>query len=530
MVAFRTCLAGAFVLLLLITPATPSSAQGVQQALRIGFDAGDLSTLDPHMASATMDRAVADMVFNALLRFKPGDISVVEPDLAKSFEVSKDGMTLTFALRQGVRCHPYPGAPDGYELTSDDVVYSINKAATPATSAYAGDMSPLSATAVDKYTVRVALKRRVPGPERLLTNYSGGFIVCKQAAESLGTQFKTRPVGTGPFMFSQYIPGQKTVFVRNDRYFRGKPILERVEVWYMPDLSSREFALQRGELDAIEGRSEQPWVEKMKNIPNTVVDVFGPGEATVVHLNMTKEPLNRLKVRQAIGYALSRRELVTYLGPAVAAPIFGPVPSELPGGLTEKEVDDAGLAYSTNREYAKQLLKEVGLAGGISLDVLISERGQYRSPMENIQAQLRTVGINLNLNVVDHASFHARIRQDLSPIVLYVAMRPSADAFLTQFYYSDSTVSIGKAPITNFSHYSRVDRQIERAREATDPKEQVRLWKETQLKILEDAAAIPLVVSKFVFARKPSVDWGHRLKSILALYPQIDETTKVVGK
>jgi len=150
--------------------------------------------------------------------------------------------------------------------------------------------------------------------------------------------------------------------------------------------------------------------------------------------------------------------------------------------------------------------------------------------MENIQAQLRTVGINLNLKVVDHATFHAQIRQDLSPIVLYVAMRPSADIFLTQFYHSASTVRVGKAPITNFSHYSRIDRLIERAREATDPKEQIRLWKEAQLQILRDLAAYPLFVSKFVYARKPSVDWGHRLKSILALYPQIDETTKIVRR
>jgi len=527
----RKLLAGLFVLLLLISPTVPSQAQlAERQILRIGFDAGDLRTLDPHMASATMDRAVVDMVFNGLLRFKPGDISQVEPDLASRYEVSSDGMTLTFTLRQGVRCHPFPGAPEGYELTSEDVVYSIAKAATPATSAYAGDMASFTATAVDKYTVQVTLKRRVPNPERMLTNYAGGFIVCKRAVEALGDRFKTRPVGTGPFMFSEYVPGQRTVLVRNDRYFRGKPILERVEVWYMPDLSSREFALQRGELDAIEGPMEQPWVEKMRKVPNTVVDVFGPGETATLHFNITQEPLKRLKVRQAIAHALSRKELVTFVGPAIATPLFSPVPPELPGGLTEKEVTEAGLAYPTNRDYAKQLLREEGFPGGFSLDVIISERAQYRRPMENIQAQLRTVGINLNLKVVDHATFHAQIRQDLSPIVLYVAMRPSADIFLTQFYHSASTVRVGKAPITNFSHYSRIDRLIERAREATDPKEQIRLWKEAQLQILRDLAAYPLFVSKFVYARKPSVDWGHRLKSILALYPQIDETTKIVRR
>ncbi|MEM3434405.1 MAG: ABC transporter substrate-binding protein, partial [Candidatus Methanomethyliaceae archaeon] len=86
---------------------------GFSQVLRIAFDAADLKTLDPHYAAATMDRAVVDMVFNGLVRYKPGDITVIEPDLATSWEVSEDGLVWTFYLRQGVLVHPFPGAPEG---------------------------------------------------------------------------------------------------------------------------------------------------------------------------------------------------------------------------------------------------------------------------------------------------------------------------------------------------------------------------------------------------------------------------------
>ncbi len=99
--------------------------------LKIAFDAADLKTLDPHYAAATMDRAVVDMVFNGLVRYRPGDITVFEPDLAESWEVSDDGLVWTFHLRRGVMVHPYPGNPEGYELTSEDVVFSLNKAANP---------------------------------------------------------------------------------------------------------------------------------------------------------------------------------------------------------------------------------------------------------------------------------------------------------------------------------------------------------------------------------------------------------------
>jgi peptide/nickel transport system substrate-binding protein len=504
--------------------------------LRIAFDGADLKTLDPHFAATTLDRAVVDMIFNGLVRYKPGDISVFEPDLAESIpepEMVDGKQVWTFKLREEVMCHPYDGNP-AYELTSEDVVYSLERAADAERSAYAGEYTGMSFEAVDEYTVKITLDKPI-SPALLLpkvADYAGGFIVCKKAVEDLGDEaFKTHPVGTGPFMFARYIPMERTILASNDQYFRGQPDLDGVEVYYIPDISSRELGLQKGELDVVEGLREQPWIDKMKGLPNTAVDTFGPGETVVLHLDTAKDPLGDLKVRQAIAYALRRDDFLAFFGADPSEPLYSAVPLKyLPGGLTKDEAAEAGLLYEVDREKAKALLAEAGFAEGFSMEANTSERASYRKTYESIQAQLREVGIALELKVVDHSTMHTLIRDDANPVVIYIAWRPNADVFLTRFYHSASIVVTGAKPDTNFSHYTGIDDLIEAARVEADPDKQVELWKEAQTKILEEAVAYPLFVLGFVFARNPGVEWGYELKSTLALYPQVTEQTRLVGR
>ena len=220
-------------LLLVLLIGLPAYAQE-PKVLRIAFDAADLKTLDPHFAATTPDRAVVDMIFNGLVRYKPGDISAFEPDLAVSIpepEMVDGKQVWTFKLREGVMGHPYNGNP-AYELTSEDVVYSLERAADPERSAYAGEYTGLSFEAVDKYTVKITLDNPI-SPALFLpkvADYAGGFIVSKKAVEDLGDEvFKTQPVGTGPFMFDRYIPMERVILVSNDQYFRGEPNLDGVE-------------------------------------------------------------------------------------------------------------------------------------------------------------------------------------------------------------------------------------------------------------------------------------------------------------
>ena len=208
--------------------------------------------------------------------------------------------------------------------------------------------------------------------------------------------------------------------------------------------------------------------------------------------------------------------------------VYSPVPEAfLAGGLTQKEVADLGLEYAYDVDKAKALLAEAGFADGFELEVVSSERLSYLKNYQSMQAQLAEIGIDLKINTVDHSSMHTLIREDVNPIVIYIAWRPNADVYLTRFYHSDSIVVTGAKPDTNFSHYAGIDDLIEAARVEQDAETQVQMWKDAQIKLLEEAVTYPLQYQNQVTARHDYVDFGHELKSVFSLYPQIDETTRL---
>ena len=148
--------------------------------------------------------------------------------------------------------------------------------------------------------------------------------------------------------------------------------------------------------------------------------------------------------------------------------------------------------HEQDLERARELLAEAGHPDGFSIDLITSEMTDYSANYEVLQAELAEIGITVNLTVVDHATMHEQIREDVNPIVIYVAYRPNADVYLTNFFHSDSIVVEGESPITNFSHYSEIDDLIEQARAETDPAAQEELWKQANIQIQEDMAAFPL--------------------------------------
>ncbi|NOZ71173.1 MAG: polyamine ABC transporter substrate-binding protein [Chloroflexi bacterium] len=514
--------------------ATTAPAPAEPMILRYADKAADLGTMDPHFAAATNDRNLVDMIFNALVRYKPGDGTQFEPDLAEAIpdpEIVDGKQVWTFKLRQGVMCHPSEQVP-AYELTADDVVFSLNKSANPDTSAYAGEYNGMTVEKVDDYTVKVTMEQPI-SPILFLpkvADYAGGFIICQKPYEAMGAEnFKTHPVGTGPFVFADYRPQEKVVLKANDAYFRGRPLLDGVEYRFMPELNSRELGLKSGELDVINGAAEGQWVKRMDQEDGITVDVYGVGEVATLHFNLTVPPLDDVRVRKAIAYALDRDEFLALFGAPVAANVYSAVPAQfLPGGLTKEEVDALGLEYPLDLDKAKALLAEAGYPDGFSLEVVSSERESYLKNYQSMQAQLAKVGIDIKINVVDHSSMHKLIRQDVNPLVIYVAWRPNADVYLTRFYHSDSIVVTGAKPDTNFSHYTGIDDLIEQARTELDPDKQIQLWKEAQIKLLEEMISYPLQYQNQVTARQDYVDYGHELKSVLALYPQITEKTRLL--
>lgn len=520
---------------------TPTVFAAKANVLRIAFDAADMGDLHPHFANATQDRAVVLLIFSGVVRYKPGDITQFLPDVAERWEVSKDGLTWIFHLRKGVMVHPWNNNP-GYELTSEDVVYSYTSAADPARSSRAAEYVGMKFEAAGPYTFRVKLQKAVSAGLFLpkFTNYSAGFIVPKKPAEDLGEGFRRHPVGTGPFVFKEYVPKEKVVTVKNEKFYRGAPKLGGIEVYFMSDLSSRKFGLQSKELDVIEGPPSQPWVDEMRALPGVAVDLLGPGEQGDLHLNMTMPPLNDIRVRRAIAYALSRDEVAAALGGAVGTPAYSPSQYPQGGWMSKDELKQYGkkfgkdYLYQTDRIKAKKLLAEAGFPNGFSLELFQSERAEYLTPMQNVQAQLREVGIQVNFKMVDHATFHNRIRADTNAMVLYNAIRPTTDVKLAHFFNSKSIVKTGSAPITNFSHIGAVDADgdgkvdsidelIQSASDEINSKKQNEIWKTAGLKLLDLCVEIPLFVRKTPLARNENFKWGYKFDSFIVNAPTLDE-------
>lgn len=543
----RTLFSLLFVFALLLAACAPAAPVGTggdgeamaddggDKILNFGMDAADLGTLDPHFAATTNDRTIVDMVFNALVRYKPGEAPTIEADLATEVPepvLADDGSQVwTFNLREGVMCHPGPET-DAYELTSADVVYSLNKSANGDRSAYASAYEGWTVEAVDDYTVQITIAQPL-SPVLFLPNvadYAGGFIVCSQAVEAMGEEaFKTHPVGTGPFMFDSYFAQDAITLVANPDYFRGAPALDAINARFMPDLNSRNLGLQAGELHVISGISESAWIQETQGQDGFDVDIFGPGEVGTIHFNQSVEPLDKLEVRQAIAHALDREEFKALFAPEATGTAYSPVPSDfMIGGITGDEAAAAGLDYAYDLDKAMALMEEAGYADGFDLEVVSSEKNFYRRFYESMQSQLAAININMTVNIVDHSSMHSLIREDANPIVVYGAFRPNADVYLTRFYLSDSIVVTGAKPDTNFSHYTGIDDMILTARFETDPDTQTQMWKDAQTQLLEEMVAHSILYTQQVYARASNVDYGHdALTAVLNLYPQFTEKTTI---
>lgn len=512
----------------------PAEHSDNRKILHYGAHVSRIGSFDPHMASASSDRAIADMLFNGLLRYRPGMAPEIEPDLAVTMpdmQMTNGKQVWTFNLKKGVLFHPGTDT-DPYPLTADDVIFSFKKASNPAFSAYAGEYAGMTFEKAGDHTVRVVLEKPLSSilffPK--VANYSGGFIVSKRAIESKGYgRFKAHPAGTGPFAFKGYIPAGKVILSAHDRYFRGKPRLSGVEVALVPEIEKREAALRAGSLDVVVGSGNPAWLERIRNDAGVVLDLHGVGEVMTVHLNTTKKPLNDHRIRKAILYALDREAFIRASGKLVTEGVYSPVPQQLmPGGIGDQEIKTLGLDYAVDITKARRMLAEAGFPDGFSLKAICSEKRSYRFVYGLLARQLEEIGVHCRVEVVPHAEMHRRIRADESDIVVYGAFRPNADAYLTQFFHSDSIVMAGRTPDANFSHYAGADALIEAARAETAPESQIRLWVHAQIKILSDAVAYPLFSLVQCQLRGRHVDYGHPLKASMALYPQFTEATRIL--
>jgi len=503
------------------------------QVLRYAVGDRSLPSLDPIAPPSHSAFPIQNMVFESLVRYKPGSskIDEIQPALAKSWEAADEGRVWTFHLREGVIFHKGYG-----EFTSKDVKFSLDRAQNPEISSQAGTYSNIkSIETPDKYTVRVILKSADSFFLIKLTNKLAGWLVSEKAVKDLKEDFGQTPVGTGPFKIENRIPKEKVVLVKNNEYWRGEPKLEQVEFYLMPDSTTRTLALLNGEVDVIRGVVSPEWYERVTGAGMNVG--YGSPGQLILNFNMTMEPFDDIRIRKAFAYAIGRGAILDHYG-NVAIPQYTAVPPHLAGSLRPENIPSE-LVYEKDVQTAKKLLEEAGYPDGLTVSTVISENPDYLTPMEIWREELKDVGIELQLNVVDHPTFHSRIRTDEYPLVLYGGVRdPIPDIWLYQWYHSDTIVD-KESGITNFSHYGEIDANgdgivdsidyfVNSARETLDSDRQKLLWEMAQFQLLRDMPVFPSHMVRIMFAWQPYVEPGYKLDASVVDAFEVWEDTRIL--
>ena len=311
--------------------------------------------------------------------------------------MSSDGLQLTMRLRKGVTFH------NGREMEAKDVVFTVKRTADPATAAnIRGMLAPITSTeAKDKYTV--------------VFNFAKPYAAIFDALDLLfihpeeeAANLKTKPVGTGPFTLGQWVPNTSVVLKRNPNYWKtGVPLLDEIRIQILPDTQGRIVALETNTVDLAETPSYVDFV-RLRGDQKYQVVTAGLGAAILtVYFNVTKEPFNNKKLRQAVSYALDRARIAsTYTRGVVEA-------QTLPW---RKEVFayDAELAKRVeyNLDKAKQLVVEAGFANGVQADINTSGEGYSpgsKVTAEILQADLAKIGVKLTIREYEAAAARPKL-------------------------------------------------------------------------------------------------------------------------
>lgn len=485
--------------------------------LRVAGSGADLGQPDPHVSTKSQDKFLFGLLYNGLVRFRPGraDAASIEPDLAERWSVSADQLVWTFHLRHDVRFHALDRP-----LTAADVVYSLRRVANPKLSPVAADYAVIAdVSALDDYTVRITLAHPAPYLLGLVSNYQGGMIVAAPSATSVAKDAIGSPYGTGPYYVEDYQPRRYLLLRGNPEYFRGRPQIDSIIYRFVDSDVSRELASLNGELDLFLGVREGRWVQRVRQRAGMTVDVFGPPELRSLHMDLSKPPLGDIRVRLAIAHAIDREALVAFVGAEVARAARSPLPRGY-GGYSDDVPD-----YSFDPALARKLLADAGYPSGFVLPVVISRQRAFLNPMLAIKAQLQRVGIQLDLQSVEHNVFHQRIRRGESALIYYGAARfPTADLYLPAFYHS--AVPGQRAPL-NFSGCSAADEFIDAALVESDPNKRNALWARAQRAIVEAVCAVPLFELKQTWARRNVLDYGYVLEGAINVSPIITERSRL---
>jgi len=446
----------------------------------------DPDFLDPHRAAASGTYEMMFNVFEGLL--KPDSNGSVVPAVAENYHISEDGLTYTFTLRSGVKFH------NGFEVTVDDVLYSLNRLKgnnqeRGLSSDFEKFVSKIEA--VDEKTIKVELNT-------LNTDFLEKFIIAIIPANN--DNHEVNPIGTGPFRFVKYQPGQRLVIEKFDEYWNPElPIVDEVEFRIIPDNQAAIMSFMAGEVQILP-RLDAIQAMVLGNRFNLIT-----AEQNMVQLmamNHAVSPFNDIRVRRAINYAVDKEEIIEIVAGGYGTKL-GSNMSPIMSRYYQEGLEDY---YQPSLIRSKQLLSEAGYPDGFSTKITVPSNYQFHiDTAQIIVEQLKRVGIEAEIELVEWSVWLDKVYTSREYEMTIIGLTGKLSAYdILRRYVSDYP--------RNFYNYfnSEYDRVVKMAIEKTDIEEKASLFKQAQIILTEDAAAVYIMDPNFIVALAPDL-FGYKV-------------------
>lgn len=510
-------------LLLIISGCSQSNASDSQTASGSSGEpakGGDLTyalatspdTLDPHRSSLAVSVRAFRTIYDSLV--VQDENNEIQPWLATEWEVSEDGNSYTFKLREDVKFH------DGTPFNAEAVKYSFDRILNPETQALnsVALLAPYeSAEVIDEFTVKLNLG--TPSAS-FLSNLSQAMlgIVSPTAAEKDGEQFGKNPVGTGPFKFVSWTENAEIVVEKNEEYNwapsyvenQGAPYLDKLTFKIIPEEATRIGSVQSGQVLAAETVPPQNIVALENDPENHLLKANTLGLPYTLFFNQREEPWNDVNVRRAVFQAVDVDAIVETLYMGTYDRAWSPLSPGILG--YDKSLENS---WETDIAAANKLLDEAGYKigedgirekDGEKLTLNYVDASPNREKRNDIavivQQQLKEVGIAVEVNITPD---YRTVIYENSEYDLYGNSMVNSDPNALRGIYHTPEASRVLASLVG-GYDERLDKLLEQGTVESDPAKREEIYKEAQHIIIDQAMIIPIYVFPYTVAASNKVD------------------------
>ena len=427
--------------------------------------ATEIDSLDPFNATAGDTKTVMDQIFDGLLDVD--EEGKLVPDLAESYEISEDGLTYSFKLKEDVKFH------DGSDLSADDVYYTYDKLSGLSTG------EPMSS----KFSVIEEMEVISPSEIKIKIDQVNNSFIYLQNQPILKKDYEdnqTKPLGTGPYKFVSYTPGEGMVMERFDDYHRKDHIakIKQVNVVRVADNQALVMALNNGEVDL----ASKLTADELEQVSESTDSYSHPQNLVqLLGLNNNVKPFDDIRVRQAIAHAIDKDELIEAVAGGKATKIYSSFSPAL-----KEYYNDLEEMYPTDVEKSKELLAEAGYPDGISFKMTVpSDYKFHMDTAELVQSQLKKAGINTTIDPIEFSTWLDRVYKERD----YEATICGFVGYTDPIRVLDRYVSTSDKDYLNYES-ADYDKAIETAQQTTDMDELTEAVKDAQEIITKDCAAV----------------------------------------